>query len=100
MATISDVSTENLPLVDTKAMPRLTDDMGNSLFATKDIKAGEDVLKINRPFVAVLDTPKLEDTCSGCFGKRQLFYGVTTLKACTRCQIVKYCDKVSSELDL
>lgn len=95
---MSDMSTKNLPSVDTKAMPRLTEDMGNGLFATKDIQVGEDVLKINRPFVAVLDTPKLEDTCSGCFGKRQLFYGVTTLKACTRCQIVKYCDKVSLEL--
>ncbi|KAL1867601.1 hypothetical protein Plec18167_008601 [Paecilomyces lecythidis] len=85
--------------METKAMPRLTEDMGNGLFATKDINVGEDVLKTNRPFVAVLDTPRLEDTCSGCFGKKQLFYGVETLKACTRCQVVKYCDRACQSKD-
>lgn len=77
-------------------MPRLTDNMGNGLFATKDINVGEDVLKTNRPFVAVLDTPKLEDTCSGCFGKKQFFDGAKPPKACTGCKVVRYCDRVSS----
>ncbi|KAJ9361721.1 hypothetical protein C8Q69DRAFT_221290 [Paecilomyces variotii] len=87
------------PSMDTKAMPRLTDNMGNGLFATKDINVGEDVLKTNRPFVAVLDTPKLEDTCSGCFGKKQFFDGVKPPKACTGCKVVRYCDRACQSKD-
>lgn len=68
--------------------------MGNGLFATTDIKVGEDVVHAKVPFVAVLDTPRLDDTCSACFGKRQMEAG-TELKACTGCRVVKYCDRVS-----
>jgi hypothetical protein len=68
--------------------------MGNGLFATSDIKVGEDVLHAKVPFVAVLDTSRLEDTCSGCFGKRQM-ENSAELKACTGCRVVKYCDRVS-----
>ena len=68
--------------------------MGNGLFATDDIKIGEDVIHAKVPFVAVLDTPRLEDTCAGCFGKKQLETG-GGLKACTGCRVVKYCDRVS-----
>lgn len=68
--------------------------MGNGLFATADINPGEDVLHIKTPFVAVLDSPRLEDTCAGCYGKRQMETG-NDLKACTGCRVVKYCDRVS-----
>lgn len=68
--------------------------MGNGLFATADIKVGEDVVHAKVPFVAVLDTPRLVDTCSGCFGKKQM-EGGTELKACTGCRTVRYCDRVS-----
>lgn len=68
--------------------------MGNGLFATADIKVGEDVVHAKVPFVAVLDTPRLQDTCSGCFGKKQMEAGAE-LKACTGCRTVKYCDRVS-----
>jgi SET and MYND domain-containing protein len=71
--------------------------MGNGLFAKTDIKPGEDVLHIKTPFVAILDSPRLEDTCAGCFGKRQMDTG-NELKACTGCRVVKYCDRVSSSL--
>ncbi|KAF7716221.1 Uncharacterized protein PECH_005112 [Penicillium ucsense] len=66
--------------------------MGNGLFATKDIPIGQNVVHAKQPLVAVLDTPRLEDTCSGCFGKRQMETG-TALKACTICRIARYCDR-------
>ena len=84
-----------LPSVTTRTEPRASEGMGNGLFATSDIKVGEDVLHAKVPFVAVLDTARLDDTCSGCFGKRQMDIGAE-LKACTGCRVVKYCDRVSS----
>ena len=86
----------SLPSVETKTVPRpAPNGMGNGLFATTNIKPGEDVLHIKTPFVAILDSPRLEDTCAGCFGKRQMDTG-NELKACTGCRVVKYCDRVSS----
>lgn len=69
--------------------------MGNGLFAVEDIKIGEDVVHATVPFVAVLDSPRLEDTCSGCFGRKQMGTTGADLKACTGCRTVKYCDRVS-----
>ncbi|PWY74583.1 SET and MYND domain protein [Aspergillus sclerotioniger CBS 115572] len=73
--------------------------LGRGLFASTDIAVGENVLDIPIPFVAVLDTQRLEDTCSGCFGQRQLENEEITLKACTGCQVVKYCDKTCQAKD-
>ncbi|KAJ5739302.1 Zinc finger MYND-type [Penicillium manginii] len=87
-----------LPSVSTKTEPRSSGGMGNGLFATSDIKVGEDVLHAKVPFVAVLDTSRLEDTCSGCFGKRQM-ENSAELKACTGCRVVKYCDRVCQSKD-
>lgn len=71
--------------------------LGRGLFASSDFRPGDDILHIQSPYVAVLDTPRLADTCSGCFGKRQLEANAdnkAVLKACTGCQVVKYCDTV------
>lgn len=88
-----------LPSVTTRTVPQpAPNGMGNGLFATTDINPGEDVLHIKTPFVAVLDSPRLEDTCAGCFGKRQAETG-NELKACTGCRVVKYCDRVSCDGD-
>ena len=84
-----------LPSVTTKTVPGpAPNGMGNGLFATENIKVGEDVMHAKSPFVAVLDKPRLDDTCSGCFGRRQM-EGDAFLKACTGCRVVKYCDRVS-----
>ncbi|KAJ5105569.1 hypothetical protein NUU61_002916 [Penicillium alfredii] len=88
-----------LPSVFTRTVPRLAPDgMGKGLFASTDIKTGEDVVYIKVPFVAVLDKPRLDDTCSGCFGKKQL-ESETDLKACTGCRVVKYCDRACQSKD-
>lgn len=73
--------------------------MGTGLFASTDMQTGDDVLYIKTPFIAVLDTPRLEDTCAGCFGKRMAQEEALAhieLKACTGCRVVRYCDKVGS----
>ena len=83
------------PSVVMRTIPRpAPDGMGNGLFATEAVEVGEDVVHAKIPFVAVLDSPRLDDTCSGCFGRRQM-EGDTELKACTGCRVVKYCDRVS-----
>ncbi|KAL4871940.1 hypothetical protein BDV12DRAFT_183489 [Aspergillus spectabilis] len=75
---------------------------GRGLFAKTDLRTGDAILHIQDPFVAVLDTKRLEDTCSGCFGQRQLAAGPDdeiVLKACTGCRVVRYCDKTCQAKD-
>ena len=98
--------------------------IGTGLFASTDIQVGEDVVISKSPFVAVLDTSRLGDTCSGCFGRKQLqrsvqqgqvqgqeqgqeqggigikdnAFGGGELRGCSGCHVVKYCDKVFMEL--
>ncbi|KAL4880804.1 hypothetical protein BJY04DRAFT_218957 [Aspergillus karnatakaensis] len=75
---------------------------GRGLFASSDLRLGDNILHIQDPFVAVLDSNRLEDTCSGCFGQRQLAAPSgreIVLKACTGCKIVKYCDKTCQAKD-
>jgi SET and MYND domain-containing protein len=60
-----------------------------------DIPVGGTIMLIQRPFVAVLDTERLPDTCSGCLGQHHCNRDVNVeLKACTGCRVVKYCNKV------
>ncbi|OJJ31158.1 hypothetical protein ASPWEDRAFT_176257 [Aspergillus wentii DTO 134E9] len=94
------MSLENpLPSVHTKTTPGpAPNGLGTGIFASADIGSGQDVLNVQSPFVAVLDTPRLEDTCSGCFGKRHLEVPVD-LKACTGCQVTKYCDRTCQAKD-
>ncbi|KAJ5867215.1 hypothetical protein N7534_001768 [Penicillium rubens] len=92
-------SRTTLPSVITRTVPQpAPNGMGNGLFATAPINPGEDVLHIKTPFLAVLDSPRLEDTCAGCFGKRQVETG-NELKACTGCRVVKYCDRTCQSKD-
>lgn len=77
--------------------------MGTGLFASTNIQANEDVIYSKSPLVAVVETAHLADTCSWCFGRRQLLaeadgiagdqHGIE-LKRCVGCRAVKYCDKV------
>ncbi|KAI4129171.1 MAG: hypothetical protein LQ347_003884 [Umbilicaria vellea] len=71
---------------------------GNGLFASKDIPAGDLILRVDRPFLAVLDSPLLNDACSNCFvwvpqggaaaggdGRDNVI-----LRACTGCKVVRF----------
>ncbi|KAL4944769.1 hypothetical protein BDV06DRAFT_72532 [Aspergillus oleicola] len=91
-----------LPSVTSKATPGSSPGSGRGLFATTDLVNCDEIIHIQSPFVAVLDTARLEDTCSGCFGRRQLTAGPDDqifLRACTGCQVVKYCDKTCQAKD-
>ncbi|PLB48078.1 SET domain-containing protein [Aspergillus steynii IBT 23096] len=92
--------TTEFPSISTKANPgQAPGGLGKGLFASASLKTGDDVLTIQTPFVAVLEKPRLDDTCSGCFGKRQLGNVDAALKACTKCQVVKYCDRICQSKD-
>lgn len=72
-------------------------DMGMGLFATDGISKGANILTIDEPFVAVLEEKQLKDICSACFDgpePSKIDYPPGTVKACTRCRVVSYCDKV------
>lgn len=92
----------------TNVYSKKTKNAGNGLFASRDIPAGDLILLVNRPFLAVLDTPHLDDACSNCFvwvpqggaaagGDER---DDVVLRACTGCKVVKYCGKVGSGLFL
>jgi hypothetical protein len=73
-------------------------DIGNGLFATTHINKGSDILTVDTPFVAVLEEKLLKRVCSGCFdtprpGKIES-HEPGLVKACVRCKVVSYCDKV------
>ena len=76
---------------------------GNGLFTSKGLSAGEEILRIDRPLVSVLDSPHLKDACSNCYvwvpengvGQFGEEGGITTkLKACQGCKVDRYCSKV------
>lgn len=86
----------------TNIYSKKTKNAGNGLFASKDIPAGDLILRVDRPLLAVLDSPHLNDACSNCFvwvprggaaadGDER---DNVTLRACTGCKIVRYCGKV------
>ena len=68
---------------------------GTGLFTTQPIDAGSLVLKIDRPFINVLDAARLESNCEWCLASKEDENEVR-LKACTGCKVSRYCDKVSS----
>ncbi|KGM92243.1 uncharacterized protein PADG_11427 [Paracoccidioides brasiliensis Pb18] len=86
--------TERIACIDPQAEPKQTVDMGLGLFATSKIRPGANVFAITANFATVLDTPRLKDTCSNCFVTvgDEVNPGLT-LKACTGCRVVKYCNE-------
>jgi SET and MYND domain-containing protein len=73
---------------------------GRGRFATKDQAPGDVLLSLDRPLIAVLDRPRIADTCSWCFSWTELpvLSGagpnqVTKVNFCVGCKKVKYCSK-------
>ena len=84
---------------------RALDAAGNGLFASKACGAGEEIFRIDRPLISVLDSPHLRDTCSGCYewvpingvGQSGEEKGPKIiLRACQGCRVDRYCSKVGS----
>lgn len=72
--------------------------IGLGVFATFDIKKGADVLVLDQPPIALVEEKQLKNICSGCYdvGKGGSIDNRRPglVKACVRCKIVSYCDKV------
>ncbi|KAF2835493.1 SET domain-containing protein [Patellaria atrata CBS 101060] len=72
---------------------------GSGLFARENIPPGELILSLARPLIAVLDLPRLSDSCSNCFiwSTTPLFSSKgdavdkVGVKACSGCKVLKYC---------
>ncbi|EER28629.1 hypothetical protein D8B26_001100 [Coccidioides posadasii str. Silveira] len=81
-----------------RAAPGETPNAGTGLFATTRILIGQPILELDT-WLAVLDTARLADTCSNCFGGKTLrdreVDGApqVPLKLCTGCRTVRYCSK-------
>ena len=70
----------------------------SGLFAAKDIAAGDLIIRLGRPLLAVLDSPHFTDTCSNCFvyvSENEDEEEVVKLNKCGGCGVVRFCGKVS-----
>lgn len=90
---------------------RATPATGEGLFTTRALAAGEEVLAIERPVIALPDERHLPEVCEWCFrwpgggdGRRReeeksdgekVGDGAEELMQCRACKVVRYCGKVS-----
>lgn len=69
--------------------------LGNGLVTSKDIAAGEVIVRINEPFLIVVEKAALEQVCSYCLAEA----GAYPLKKCVGCQKVRYCNSTCQQAD-
>ena len=76
-------------------------DGGNGLFATQKIEAGDLIARISDPFLAVLDSPFVNEACFNCFVRigedgSNSGWGDPNFKLskCTGCKVASFCGKV------
>ncbi|EGE84648.1 SET and MYND domain-containing protein [Blastomyces gilchristii SLH14081] len=87
-------TTRRIVCTDPRAAPKQTPDKGLGLFATSQIRPRDNIFAITANFATVLDTARLHDTCSNCFATiGDEVNPDFTLKACTGCNVVRYCDR-------
>ena len=69
---------------------------GNGLFAKRDIRPGELVMRVERPMGCVLDSPQLARVCEWCLiGGDEGMVESVQLKKCGGCGVVRFCGEVS-----
>lgn len=94
----SEQSAANSALTEVRPAKQNDIPIGLGVFAKTNIKKGADVLVINTPMVALVEQKQLERICSGCFdtSKASSIDNIRPglVKACVRCRVVHYCDKV------
>ncbi|OAX84031.1 hypothetical protein ACJ72_01607 [Emergomyces africanus] len=89
--------TSRIACTDPRAEAKQTSDKGLGLFATSQVRPGDNIFAITANFATVLHADRINDTCSNCFActdddSRPDFKLI--LKACTGCHVVKYCDRM------
>lgn len=77
---------------------------GKGVFAVKRFSPGDVLLSLERPLVAVLDKPHIDEVCSWCFLPGPLERSAAAGRSsrpppnpinwCVGCRKVKYCSKV------
>jgi hypothetical protein len=78
------------------------DSIGNGLFAGREYKAGEEIVKMPRTLLGSLDTQYLHDTCANCYtwtegagsGTRLYVPAGIKVSKCAGCSRFWYCSKV------
>jgi SET and MYND domain-containing protein len=100
----SEASAANSALTEVRPAKQNDISIGLGVFATTDIKKGADVLVINTPIVALVEQKQLQTICSGCFDTSKAASidnrRPGLVKACARCKVVYYCDKVIPHLSM
>jgi hypothetical protein len=79
-----------------------TDAAGTGLFASKDVAAGELILRLNAEEIySVLDVKNLDRACENCFLLLEAPEDAEeiSLMKCSGCERVKYCGQVSIAFD-
>jgi hypothetical protein len=59
--------------------------LGNGLAASEDLNAGETIVRISNPYIAVVEKAALTTACSFCL------YESESLKRCSKCKVAQYC---------
>ena len=96
----------DLPKLPTGVVRRRTSSAGTGLFASETIKAGEEILRVQRPYALAVDSDRLHDTCASCclfLSSEETIQQIAQedddrerrLSFCLGCKIVKYCSKVN-----
>ena len=102
-----------MPKLPSHIQPRSTSGAGTGLFTDHSIAAGAEIIRIDQPLVAVLDSPHLQNTCANCFlqlpssaddaaGNRVIALRdgdsnereKRRLRSCLGCKVVRYCSQV------
>lgn len=92
-------------IYDRKVVQKCLDARGNALIAAQDLLPRDQILFIQHPLTLALESKRLEDVCYHCFrlslDQIPSFFNneaQTSLKACTGCRTVKFCDRTCQRL--
>ena len=91
-------STANSELAEVRPATQDGISIGLGVFAKTDLVKGKEILVLDDPPIALLEEKQLKTICSACFdtseGGSIDIRKTWLVKACVRCKVVYYCDKV------
>ncbi|KAH8591943.1 hypothetical protein B0O99DRAFT_259171 [Bisporella sp. PMI_857] len=66
--------------------------LGNGLKATRDLAPGDDIVRIDEPYLIVVEKAALNLVCSQCLHEKE------KLQRCTGCKVVYYCSRACQSI--